>query len=214
MPTKLDVVLKILIACPMGCGGVINEPSKGIIPRCLVLENRRKGKGAIVVGLNPGKCPRAERSFFVQHKNDPKAFRKYFFQKIKNITYFKRARNILSLLGYEGDILWTDLVKCQCSGKNGVIPVQTMRTCISKFFKNEIKEVFPKYTIFTLGNKAFEFCALSFPNHLIIGLPHTSGSYGTFVHLYRKVEKNPEKFRKIISVKKDKNGHYQAIKLF
>lgn len=214
MPKKLDNILKDLIGCRMDCAGIVNKPEKGIVPRCLVLEQRNGGKGAIVVGLNPGKCPKEEMQFFMDNKNDPKAFEKYFFQKIKNISYFKRARNILSLLGYKGDILWTDLVKCQCSGENGILPVQTMRVCISKFFKKEIENVFPKYTIFALGNKAFEFCALSFPNHLVVGLPHTSGSYGTFVHLYLKVDKNPDKFKKIISVKKDKNGHYQAIKLF
>jgi hypothetical protein len=214
MPKKLDNILKDLIGCRMGCAGIVNKPEKGIVPRCLVLEQRNVGKGAIVVGLNPGKCQKEEMQFFMDNQNDPKAFEKYFFQKIKNISYFKRARNILSLLGFKGDILWTDLVKCQCVGENGIIPIQTMRVCISKFFKKEIESVFPRYTIFALGNKAFEFCSLSFPKHLVVGLPHTSGSFGTFVHLYQKVEKNPEKFQKIISAKKDKNGHYQAIKLF
>lgn len=214
MTKKLDHILKELVGCKMNCVGIEKKLEKGIIPRCLVLEQRKTGKGAIVVGLNPGKCPEEEREFFIKHSNDHKAFEKYFFQKISNISYFKRARNILSLLGYKGDILWTDLVKCQCEGKNGILPIQTMRVCISKFFKKEIENIFPKYTIFALGNKAFEFCSLSFPKHFVIGLPHTSGSFGTFVHLYKKVEENPEKYKKMISVKKDKNGNYQAIKLF
>lgn len=214
MSKKLDNILADLIGCKMKCGGVVNSPTMGIIPRCLVLERRGAGKGAIVVGLNPGKCGSEGRKYFIEHKNDFKAFKKYFFLKLRNVSYFKRARNILSLLGFRGDILWTNLVKCQCIGKNGIIPVQTMRVCISKFFKKEIESVFPKYTIFALGNRSFEFCSLSFPSHLVIGLPHTSGSFGTFVYLYKKVEKNPEKFKKIISVKKDKNGYYQAIKLF
>ena len=114
---------------------------------------------------------------------------------------------------FDGPILWTELVKCQCSDKNGVIPIQTMRTCINIYLKKEI-ELLPNYTIFGVGNSAFEFCALSFPHHFIIGVPHPTGSYGNFSRLSKNIDRNEQKYLDKISERKGSDGRYKAIKIF
>lgn len=87
-----------------------------------------------------------------------------------------------------------------------------MRICINKFLKREI-ELFPNYTIFALGNRAFEVCSFSFPKHFIVGIPHPTGSRGYFDRLKKKGVQNPKYFIKEISAKKDKRGNYKAIQL-
>jgi hypothetical protein len=115
-------------------------------------------------------------------------------------------------LGFDGNILWTDLAKCECLGENGRLPIQTLRVCINRFLRKEI-EVFKCSTVFALGNVAFDFCALSFPNHFIVGLPHPSGSFGDFVRLQKSVLSKPNYFINNISKIKDKHGNYRAIHL-
>ena len=104
------------------------------------------------------------------------------------------------------------MVKCESSGKNGKIPVQTLRVCIKRFLREEIKS-FKCSTIFALGNVAFDFCALSFPNHFIVGIPHPTGSYGDFTKLRKRITVNPNYFIDKISYRKDNNGNYRAIHL-
>lgn len=206
---------KKLVSCKLSCEGILNDSAKGIIPRCLNFEERGSGKGAIVVGLNPGKgkLNDKERAFYINHNNSYTATREYWAKALYDHPYHKRTRKILSEFEYNGDILWTELVKCECSGENGILPISTMRICINRFLKKEIEEIFPNYTIFALGNKAFDFCALSFPNHFVVGLPHPTGSYGMFPKLCNRVIENKQKYIDILSNTIDNNGNYRAIKL-
>lgn len=204
---------KKLIKCNLNCEGVNNNPKKGIIPRCLVQENRKGKNNCIVVGLNPGKSKSKERQYYLADGIKFDSFPKYFFESnIYNRPYFKRARDLITQLGFDGNILWTDLAKCECSGKNGRVPIQTLRVCINRFLRKEIG-VFKCSTVFALGNVAFDFCALSFPNHFIVGLPHPSGSFGNFSKLKKRVTSNPRRFAKNISEIKDKSGNYRAVHL-
>lgn len=212
--TKIDKAInKIgenLVRCDLKCEGINNNPKRGVIPRCLIQEKRNGKKKCIVVGLNPGKCNAKERKYYLNNGISFVSLAGYFDQ-IQNRRYFKEARELITLLGFDGDILWTDLAECECLGKNGEIPIQTLRVCINRFLRKEI-DLFKHSTIFALGNVAFNFCALSFPNHFIVGLPHSSGSYGTFSKLKKKVQANKRHFIKCISKAKDHNK-YRAVHL-
>ncbi len=215
-----------LVQCRLGCAGIRNEPHNGIIPRCLILEKRDGRKRSVVVGLNPGKSSgsrgRKEREYYKENGISYESMRSYFewtdngkHKPIGEIPYFKRTRDFITRhLGFDGDILWTDLVKCECKGRNGILPVQTLRVCIDRFLKREI-EAFGCSMIFALGNQVFNFCSLRFPNYLVVGIPHPSGSYGDFFKLERKM--NDKIFYQVvknaISCEKDENGYYRAIKL-
>ena len=202
-----------LVKCNLNCEGINNNPKEGIIPRCLILEKRNGTNKCIVVGLNPGKCKKRERDYYLSRGIKYKSIVSYFFESnLNKIAYFKRTRDLITKLGFDGDILWTDLVKCERSDKNGKIPVQTLRVCINRFLREEIN-LFKCSTIFALGNDVFYFCALSFPNHFIVGIPHPTGSRGHFLKLNKRITLNPNYFIDKISDRKDNNGNYRAIHL-
>lgn len=202
-----------LIKCRLNCEGINNNPKLGIIPRCLILEKRQGKKNCIVIGLNPGKCRQEERDYFLEKGLKYDSIPGYFFEKnLNNRAYFKRTRDILTVLGFDGDILWTDLVKCECIGENGTIPIQTMRVCINKFLRQEIN-IFKSSNIFALGNQVFDFCALSFPNHFIVGIPHPTGSHGDFNDFKKNVLNDPARFIRAIKEEKDGTDNYRAVHL-
>jgi hypothetical protein len=59
-----------LVNCKLKCEGIRNEPEKGVLPRCLILE--KNGRPAndlavpecIVVGINPGTSRGRERGYY------------------------------------------------------------------------------------------------------------------------------------------------------
>ena len=200
-----------LVRCDMHCDGIKRDPQQGIIPRTLILEPR-KGKGTcIMVGLNPGKCNPKERNYFLDNGIKFASIAGFFNSELHDRRYFKRMRILVSTLGFKGDILWTNLAKCECSGKNGDVPMQTLRVCINRFLRKEI-DVFRSSTIFALGNMAFQFCALSFPEHFIVGIPHPA-SHGDFVNLQKKINANLAPYLAAIAEKRDTDGNYRAIRL-
>ena len=49
---------------------VVCKPEEGIIPRCLILEEKDRvpgARGAIVVGINPGRANREECKYYLAH---------------------------------------------------------------------------------------------------------------------------------------------------
>lgn len=202
-----------LVKCNLRCEGITIDRKKGIVPRGLIYEKRKGKNKVIVVGLNPGKCKKEQKEYYLENGLAFETEQNYFKNsKLNSAPYFKRTRIMMDLLGFDGDILWSDLAKCQCSGKNGRLPVHTLRVCINEFLRKEVK-IFKTTTIFALGNTAFEFCALSFPDHFIIGLPHPSGSFGDFYRLNTKVNKNLKFYKKEISRREDSNKMFKAIHL-
>ena len=208
----LNEIGEKLVQCDMHCDGIEKEPQKGIIPRTLILQSREGEGTSIMVGLNPGKCKPEERNYYLDHGIKFTSIKGYFFDsKLHDNPYFKRMRELVTTLGFEGDILWTNLAKCECKGKNGDVPMQTLRVCINHFLRKEI-DVFQSSTIFALGKTAFDFCALSFPEHFIVGIPHPTGSR-TFIPLRKKIQENSAPYLAAIAEKRDKNSNYRAIRL-
>lgn len=211
---EIDNIGKKLVSCKYHCEGVTNKPRKGIPPRCLIFEYRAGKKGSIVVGLNPGKAKKREQEFYLNNNNTYPSVKKYWNDKVKHFKYYSKLRELISTLGFDGPILWTDLAKCQSSHKNGVVPIQTMRICIDTYLRKEI-ELFSPYTIFGVGNTAFEFCALSFPKHFVVGIPHPTGSYGNiYSELLKNIDKNKQEYIDKIANKKNIDRKYYAVKIF
>jgi len=202
---------KKLVKCNLHCDGIKNNPTIGVIPRGLVLEERKGGRTCAVVGLNPGKCKKAERDYYLSKGIRYSSIVDYFMSNLRDGSYYGRNKEVINLLRFDGDILWTDLIKCECSGKNGTLPIQTIRVCVNTFLRQEIM-LFKCSTIFALGNKAFNFCALSFPNHYVICVPHLN-SRGDFSRLRNRIARNRRHFIQKIFDTKDIDGNYRAVKL-
>jgi len=210
---EIEDLRKELVLCNNNCEGIKKNLKEGIIPRCMNLEKRNGKNNSIVVGHNPGKCKKEEKEYYLKNNLSPDSVQTFFEEsELKQKPYFKRTRDLITKLGFEGDILWTDLAKCECSGKNGILPIQTLRVCINKFLRKEIN-IFKSQVIFALGNKAFNFCALSFPDHFIVGLYHPSGSYGDFHRLKNDVFNNTRKYVDLLSKRKDTKENIIAIHL-
>ncbi|MDD5474301.1 MAG: uracil-DNA glycosylase family protein [Candidatus Methanoperedens sp.] len=203
-----------LVKCNLKCEGINNNPKEGIIPRCLMVEKGNGSNSCIVVGLNPGKCNEDEKKYYLGHGIKYESLLRYFSESnLKNIPYFKKTRDLITTqLGFKGDIVWTNLVKCECKGENGKIPIQTLRVCINRFLREEVK-ISNCSTIFALGNEAFKFCALGFPNHFIVGIPHPKARFGDFDKFNEKFLSNPSRYINILSNPKDNNGNYKAVDL-
>lgn len=210
---KIKNICNKVIKCNLQCEGIVNNKKKGISSRGVYLEKRKGKNKCIILGLNPGDIGEKQREYYLKHKLSYKSQQRYFEKILKHKRmYFGRARDFVTMLGFRGDILWTNLAKCQSQKGVKQVPMQTLRICIKRFLQKEIK-TFKCDTIFAVGNNSYDFCALSFPNHFVIGIPHVSGSHGDFDYLNKKVKANPSKFIKQLKPRKDKNGNYRAIKL-
>lgn len=202
-----------LVKCKLNCMGISNNPKLGIIPRCLNIEKRTGRNKCIVVGLNPGNCKERERQYYLEKGIKYKSIDDYFNKENLNYKkYYKRTKDLIALLGFQGDILWTELAKCESAVKGKKPHILTFRVCINRFLRKELK-CFNCKIIFALGNFAFEFCALSFPDHFVVGLPHPSGSFGNFNALLKDVSSRKGKYKKIIAKTKDSNGYFTAVQL-
>jgi len=211
---KINSIGSGLVKCNFKCEGVVNDKKKGIIPRCLIYEGRNGKNGAIVIGINPGKSSKEEQKFLLKGNCNYQAILDFWDLKAKNFAYYKKSRELITDLGFTGDILWTDLAKCECRGKNGDVPIQTLRICIDRFLEKEIKALSDNFVIIALGNVAFNFCSLRFPDRFVIGLPHPTGAYGTFARLRKNIRKNRKKYIAEIKKTKDQHDYSRAIKLF
>ena len=160
--------------------------AKGIIPRGLIYEDENRdtnGLGCAMVGLNPGKASKKERAFFKSEPLSYERFCLYWRENILQYPYYKRLRKLADEIELKGPILWTELVKCQ-SKINGQLSVQTIRDDINKYLFKELEDIPDNWPLFGIGNKAFEILSFRFPNRLILGVPHPTGSYGLFPKLF------------------------------
>lgn len=207
---------KKLVKCTENCKDTNREDWR--IPRCLNIEteNRKGGKGVIIIGINPGPSSVQERRFFKEGSGTYDVWLERFNHYSKRkIVYFERSRRLADELDFNGPILWTDLAKCELKKGKKHISHQTLRTCIRNFLEKEVK-VLPNYPIIALGNDVFDFCSLRFQERLVIGVPHPSGQWSsrTFNKLFTKSGKIKTKFKKELNRMKDEKGRYRAIRLF
>jgi len=194
-----------IVNCESICDKVENKKKEGITPRGLYLETKSRDAGnmIIVVGMNPGRIQKDDEEYkdtlkdVTSYENYTKALESHILYKH---SYFKRTREILSILGFNGAILWTEIVKCQ-SEENGKLPYSTIRNCVHTFLKKEVN--LTDCPILALGDKAYSTCLLIFPERKIIGVPHPSGANSGFKKFLIELEANKEEIKKRISQLKE-----------
>ncbi|MEK7578502.1 MAG: hypothetical protein AAB456_02180 [Patescibacteria group bacterium] len=163
---------------------LVCDQSRGIIPRGLIFEDSGRdlnAVGSVIVGLNPGQSKKIDRAYF-KGAFDRKALTyqvsvSFWNSKYRTWKYHNRLRSVSDKLGLKGPILWTELVKCQ-SKKRGILRVQTVRDDIHKYLLKEIAVIPESWPLIAGGNKAYEILSYSFPNRLVIGVPHPTGTFG------------------------------------
>ncbi|MCL5733877.1 MAG: hypothetical protein M1334_04495 [Patescibacteria group bacterium] len=186
---------------------VLCEPKKGIFPRGLIYEEiKRKGKGSIIVGLNPGSAKKKEREAL---KKSPryKTFFDYWNTEISAMPYYQKLRMVMDDVGLTGPILWTELAKCE-SKKNGKLYAQTVKEDINRHLRKEIEVVPEEWPIIGVGKVAYVILSYLYPERLVIGMPHPTGSYGHFAEIYdsRKEKLRDDIRKKLRSAIKSKKS--------
>jgi hypothetical protein len=60
--------------------------------------------------------------------------------------------------------------------------------CSGKFLHKELNQIIPnEYPVLCIGKEAFQYVRVIAPNRLVIGMPHSSGSYGGAYRIYYDV---------------------------
>jgi hypothetical protein len=206
-----------LVKCPLNCVGIDNVKQDGKIPRCinLELENRNSdGKGVIIAGMNPGKAKKEEMKIYISDNgsyDSHKYFMNQYILKEGKNKYHDEIREIVTLLGFDGPILWSEIVKCQSKEGINKLDVQTIRNCVHRFLKKEI-ELFKEFPIIAIGNESFRTCSLLFPDRQIIGIEHPSGTNRNYSKFKRKLVENIKSIKvKINNLRENEAIHLNKI---
>lgn len=172
----LFAVGQSVVHCCQGCPGVHSDRAQGILPRGLVFDPNPpdSGRGCIVVGINPARAPKHEQAR-LRDGSYPDLVR-YWNEVGWRHKYHQRIRDRLIGYGFNGPLYWTDLVKCQNAATlNGLPPLQTIRTCITRYLRAEMTMLPAAWPLIGIGRTAFILSATLFPERTVLGLPHPSG---------------------------------------
>lgn len=186
---------KILQCKPSECGDVYQNKNEGFPPRvCLWEDGDSRAKGCMVVGLNPGRIRRGSREHLFYRANAKNlSYEKMFLcwrdEKIREHYYYKEVRKFIRNLGMRGPILWSDLAKCQ-KGEEYPLSLQTIRRCSDKFLKHEMDYVGKDWVLIGVGRNAYNALTYLKAENLLLGIPHPTGSYGTFSDMMEKINKS------------------------
>jgi hypothetical protein len=169
-----------MVKCNAACVGIECDQRKGVLPRCLYYEpGCTSTRGCAVIGINPGQAKRDQIEHYRTAGGTYEATVQYWEQRIKlRHPYYMRTRKLLRSLGLNGPVLWSELAKCQReSGKKGLPPLGTLRTCAGRFLREELALI-PDWPLVALGREAFKALAYLYPTRTVIGVPHPTGAYG------------------------------------
>jgi hypothetical protein len=181
-----------LVKCEERCAGVANDVRAGILPRCLILDrSEESGRGCIVVGINPGRSEQPgqsksdERAFYRENGASYESVVAFWSKNVGRIQYYVKLRQFVDAVGLSGPIVWSDLAKCEnAPGHKGLIPMQTLRTCVGRYLKRELLAIPPDWPAIGVGKEAYKALAYLEPDRTVIGIPHPTGSRGLFPSLF------------------------------
>jgi hypothetical protein len=187
LASRIDEIGRDLVRCDIHCPGIALNHSEGILPRCLILETegRAEGKGSVIVGINPGRSKAHERDFYRLNGQTYEQEIRYWQEYIARHPYYRRLRNFADGIGFNGPILWTELVKCEnVSAESGLPPLQTFRTCTETYLQRELQAVPHDWALIAVGTESYKALAYMFASRAVIGVPHPTGSRGQFARLF------------------------------
>lgn len=174
-----------MVLCESNCEGIYLSRRKGVIPRCLAFEHRDRldATGSAVVGINPGQAKREQQTFYLK-KGCTYENTRAWWGSHKDGRYYGHLREFVDLLGFNGPILWTELVKCQNKDKGKSLPLQTYRTCTAKYLNKELELLPESWPLIAIGRESYKALAYLYPTRTVIGIPHPTSSRGQFHSLF------------------------------
>ena len=203
---------KQMVACAWKCEGVARMPSRGILPRGLILEDdgRTAGAGAVVCGLNPGKSNKQQQKYYVDQGASYDSVVNLWYEETHDCPYYRKLRALVKALNLAGPILWTDTVKCQKGDDTKTFShsdfSSTVRRCIANYLHHELEACPRDWIAIGVGRDAFATLSLVCPKRFVLGVPHPTGLYAAktnFDGLFDKDKLRP-KFMKQFQDARDK----------
>lgn len=217
MKIDLKVLSNELAHCSptrAGCTGGAEEmlrfePENGVIPRCLYLQRRIKdASAAVVVGANPGILKTREQMAIVGSGNASRTdlyanwIRQFEAKFLNEYRYFTQPRALLDGLGIAGDILWTEIYKCENYSSIADFHCRPAVVCSDKFLENELRYMsqnYDNYLVLACGGNAYHFLRNEFWNNpsrrslipRLVGTYHPSGGWsrGKFNSMFKPDDK-------------------------
>lgn len=173
-----------MVPCDLHCRGIALDPERGIIPRCLVLETeeRDEGKGSAIIGINPGQSSDSERHYYRRNRTYEHVAG-YWWEHNTKWKYNKKLHHFVDELNLTGPIVWTELVKCENAPGVTGLPLQTFRTCVDRYLREEIKCIPEEWPLIAVGRQPYEAVAYLFADRTVLGTPHPN-SRGYFARLF------------------------------
>lgn len=197
MEELLNAITQIgnqMVFCNLNCAGICNNPANGIIPRCLYFDNQnRQGQvGCVLIGINPGRSANQvrERNFYLENQLSYNTINDFWVNHGGyNHVYYRYLRDFINCIGFDGPILWTELVKCENAIDVSQLPLETFRKCINNYLINELSIIPENWPIIAAGRKPFEASSYLFMDRFVIGVPHPN-SRGNFSNMFTNAERN------------------------
>ena len=214
---RINKIVHAMVACKNRCEGM--NTRDGHIPRCLILErkddkgNYRKGRGCVVVGINPGHAGEKELIEYckIKERNYDKLINDVNVNLL-NKDYYKKLRNLVTELEFSGPILWTELAKCEYktykeiktyleTSRTSLVKnkLQAFRTCTQKYLIKELRAIPINWPLFAIGNESYNVLVYMFANRTVWKIPHPKGSRGHFSKLFDNRRRNGDKKLKLNS---------------
>lgn len=176
---QIAAIADRVATCGRQCEEVVNCPEEGRPPRGLILElrpNANTRRGVVVVGQNPGMAGDEERALYQGHGV---GYRQQLlaWDRVQNVAYFERLRRSLGLLGLDGPVLWTDVVKCEGSAPSA----EAKKTCADEYLVHELEAAPNDWPVLAAGGVAFKTCSSLAGDHPVLGFFHPTGRWTTGV---------------------------------
>jgi hypothetical protein len=194
---KIYEIGQQMVSCSNKCNGIVCSLKEGVLPRCLILEidGRTQARGSVIVGINPGHSKPPERNYYIKNGQSYDKVVEYWNASIRNRKYYSWLRLLVDQLDFTGPILWTELIKCENMQGVRIPPLQTFRTCTRTYLSTELKLISNEWPLIAVGGEVYKALAYRFPSHIVIGIPHPTGSYGQFSSLFDKKRELLKAFR-------------------
>jgi DNA polymerase len=171
MTMPLELYQRV-VRCPLGCAGITNDPDTGHIPRSFYWGGNGREVKVLLVSKNPGTAPPNELQAYLTTPRETWAQVHYglthdVFQGTKSVGtgyHVNLVKRVAAILGCEAtaeavfrESAMTALVKCESAGaKTDKIPADTLTTCSTRFFYQELDLFKPRYLL-ALGSEVYRF---------------------------------------------------------
>ena len=191
---QINLIGNEMVACQRACRDVYSDRAQGSPPRGLVRVSRDPDtQGAVLLGMNPGQGDDRERAALQADPSYGATVRFMETERLPKHPYYKRVRSLIDSCELSGDLIWTELAKCQnAPGVNGSLPIETNRTCSKAFLRREVEITPPTWGIFAIGRDAYRAATFMFLDRAILGVPHPTGSRGPWYAMFEDGILKPE----------------------